>query len=535
MRISDSGFNVQEFYGANHIDKISKFSDIVQDRYSIGRYQEQNWSLIPSNVDDRRRMHHLILVEAVRIAGLLHDIGHPPFSHITEQALVQEIDRLPDFMRSKICKGRALHEQMGLEISEHVLSSCTQNAVEYKEIKVIISIIALGILSDGEFMESRGCKDRQVALFCQDLHSIMDSSFDSDRLDYVVRDALNSGRDKRIEYNRIIQNMKLCRNCPDCSDVRFRFCPSIKILNSIEEVLFARYDGYVFVAYHHHAVKTNFILSEVIRGLIQMNRDSVPHDIEIPGNITGLWWPMADNLTQLQKSFVLCQWNDSWLLTMIKKMYFKSLGTGELDKMPAMLRLCLTELVTSRKCIYTLIKRKEHYRIIDRRVCSALVSDDIRAVLDRIPSANDDDITVLLKSLCRSSDNLGGGFITVTIRDILKAMPGYKNEYESYCSIPKGLERTHSNLRVVMNGISSGVSRSRPIFVYDESGESHSFDRYSNIGKSLEMEIRGLPWFYLFSDEDMGGCLEEVLMAVGDEIGSRIHDQVFKLIERKAI
>ena len=467
-RISDTGPTVQEFYGPDHISRIVPFSDILKDEYRCNGCIERVLFLIPSNVEERYRLHHLVVVEAVRLAGLLHDVGHPPFSHITENALAEMSDYLPEFMQRMIGGGRQLHEQMGIEISEHILSSYTQAVSEHKEIKVATSILALGILSDGKFLEDRIGSCEGVASFCKDLHSIIDSSFDADRLDYVTRDALSSGRSHTIDYSRILQNMKLCRTSPECKELRFRFCPSVKVVGGIEEVLFARYDGYVFVVYHHHSVKTNFILGEVIKGLIKLNREPIVHEIRIPENISGLWWLMADNLVQTQKSFALCQWNDSWLMTMLKKVYFENIGTRNLEKMPDILRLCLTELVTNKKCIFTLIKRKEHYKKIDDRVVEALKRDDMTTVLARIPSSKDDELTLYLRAIqldSVSSTCSYSGFSTIIIRNILRDSPEYKKRrvHEDYCNIPKGLERKNKGLHVVMNGISTGVNRNNPI------------------------------------------------------------------------
>ena len=44
-------------------------------------------SLIPHNVPEKYQTLHLLLIQSIRAAALLHDIGHPPFSHIVEYAL----------------------------------------------------------------------------------------------------------------------------------------------------------------------------------------------------------------------------------------------------------------------------------------------------------------------------------------------------------------------------------------------------------------------------------------------------------------
>lgn len=44
-------------------------------------------SLIPYNLKEKYRIVYLILIQSLRAAALLHDVGHPPFSHIVESAI----------------------------------------------------------------------------------------------------------------------------------------------------------------------------------------------------------------------------------------------------------------------------------------------------------------------------------------------------------------------------------------------------------------------------------------------------------------
>jgi len=52
-------------------------------------------------------------------------------------------------------------------------------------------------------------------------------------IDYVTRDAINSGLDRgKIEYDRLFSTMMLVKENDD-----YWFCPNIKVLNTVEDYL----------------------------------------------------------------------------------------------------------------------------------------------------------------------------------------------------------------------------------------------------------------------------------------------------------
>ena len=168
--------------------------------------------LIPANVDPKYHDCFLVLLESVRVAALLHDVGHPPYSHIVESAmrevynqakmenadayLQQYKKRLDPYFSDKA----QLHEQMGLEISRSILLDVipgkSQNTINPDE-KIFRFIVRECVTCMYE--------NRYPFTF---LHDIVEGTLDADRLDYVTRDPLASGLHVgSIDYSRIFSNM----------------------------------------------------------------------------------------------------------------------------------------------------------------------------------------------------------------------------------------------------------------------------------------------------------------------------------------
>lgn len=157
--------------------------------------------------------------QLVRLAGLLHDIGHGPFSHSYEEVLV---------------KYRGLnHEQMGKEVIEKseladALKGC---GFEPKDITK---------LTFGK--ETKGKRY---------LHQITASQVDADKLDFLVRDSYFTGVEYgRIDISRLVQAMEVCGG-----DVAI----DLKALYALEAFMIARYEMFLAV-YYHHAVRAAEIL-----------------------------------------------------------------------------------------------------------------------------------------------------------------------------------------------------------------------------------------------------------------------------------
>jgi uncharacterized protein len=177
-------------------------------------------------------------IQTMKVAALLHDIGHGPFSHASE-SIIGELDMVKDAVerdeRFDIFKP---HEMISYKIietdsfSEFFTKICDDNKVNYINLEFVGQMI-IGVV-----------EDKRNKKFMMD---VINGAFDADKLDYLNRDSYFTGLKMGIDLDRLFATMML----QDKEDEDKGIIGKLSGVHVLEQLMFNKMLLYPSV-YHHH-------------------------------------------------------------------------------------------------------------------------------------------------------------------------------------------------------------------------------------------------------------------------------------------
>jgi len=204
---------------ANH----TRFEHVLGTMYLAGVVAEN----LPVQLSSEER-------QKVRLAALLHDVGHAPFSHLFEPLLVKYLNRNHEDMSSWIISNSGLTDTISAQ------------GFEPKE----LSGLAVGKLSKPEKPF---------------LRQIISSSFDVDKMDFVVRDSYHTGAGYgSVDVFRLIYTMDILDG---------NLAMDITALPTLESLIIARLESFRAIYFHRACRAVQMMLLKAL--------DAAKEDLEI--------------------------------------------------------------------------------------------------------------------------------------------------------------------------------------------------------------------------------------------------------------
>ncbi len=161
-------------------------------------------------------------IEILRLAGLLHDIGHGPFSHLFEEIIQQKKISHEDFGKNLILKSV-------------IGDTLSKNGYDKK----LITKVAFG---DSKY---------------QYLNEIVSGYLSADMMDYLLRDGYFTGAEHaKIDHKRLIQSLDVHKK---------KLALEKSALYSFESMMHSRYQMFKAVYFHKTVRSAEVMLLEALR------------------------------------------------------------------------------------------------------------------------------------------------------------------------------------------------------------------------------------------------------------------------------
>ncbi|KAL8161390.1 hypothetical protein V2J09_012879 [Rumex salicifolius] len=180
-------------------------------------------------------------IKTVKLAGLLHDIGHGPFSHLFEREF---LPRVHDGLKWS-------HEQMSVKMIDHIIDEHHID-IESDTIRRVQEMILAG----SDFALPKSSREKQ---FLYDIVANGRNSIDVDKFDYIARDSRACGLGCGFESQRLMETMRVLGD---------EICYRAKDYLTVQKLFATRADLYRTV-YTHAKVKAIELM--VVDALVKAN------------------------------------------------------------------------------------------------------------------------------------------------------------------------------------------------------------------------------------------------------------------------
>jgi len=188
----------------------------------------------------------------IRLAALLHDLGHGPFSHAAEGLLPLKPGSVDRYQHEDYSAAALAHDLTDL-IENH--QQAKTNGIRSKDVLDIFATPAptAGVLVWKELVSGQ---------------------MDADRMDYLLRDAYHAGvQYGRYDLDRIVHTIRLC---PDPETEGHHIGVEEDGIHAVEGLLIARFMMFTQLYFHKTRTIYDYHLVECLKELLKPNGGLLP-------------------------------------------------------------------------------------------------------------------------------------------------------------------------------------------------------------------------------------------------------------------
>jgi HD superfamily phosphohydrolase len=195
------------------------------------------------------------IIQTVRLAALLHDVGHGPYSHVSEPILRkvlkdEEIEEAKDLFNCRSERDIPVHEYFSYKMITEKDSIIRKTIESYK----------INVEDVANLLIKKRAEDSTEIL-----RKIISSQLDADRMDYLLRDSHATGLPFGLtDINRIIINIFI-----EKYNEKYQLIVHERALRAVEDILDARIKMHKSLYGHHLVCALEELLKMAIESMVE--------------------------------------------------------------------------------------------------------------------------------------------------------------------------------------------------------------------------------------------------------------------------
>ncbi|KAJ7775716.1 hypothetical protein DFH07DRAFT_901632 [Mycena maculata] len=174
-------------------------------------------------------------IDCVQIAGLCHDLGHGPWSHVWDGLFIPAVSPTKNWK----------HEDASKMMFKYLLESNNIN-LPVKDVNFVLALI------DGD--AGQCSPDEKPFLF--DIVANKRNGLDVDKFDYIARDSYMIGEPSKLSLARLIKSARVINN---------EICYNIKDVNQLHEICYTRFRLHKMIYNHKTAKAIEYMIVDALK------------------------------------------------------------------------------------------------------------------------------------------------------------------------------------------------------------------------------------------------------------------------------